>query len=121
MMKTALAFWQRTGVKAYLTGQLPEDAAPPYLTYEIKGEGFGRAVRCVAHGYFLGEEANAERAAFLQRVEEMLPEGGVKMEKEEEMVVIRRATGDFERLEEKQTVPRLCMAHVQVEMVRYGQ
>lgn len=120
LMAAMEAFWRGFGMAAYLAGQVPAGAQMPYVTYEVRGGGFGEAMACIGTGWFRGEEANAARAAFLTEVEKRVPECGAVMALEGGVAVVERGSGGFLALVEEEALPRICGGRVMVTVRRYG-
>ena len=112
-------FWGSFGMAAYLAGQAPAGAKPPYITYEAQGGGFGQTVRCLGTGWFTGEGANAARADFLARVEARVPEGGLRLTTPSGLMLLERSGGGFLTLVEEDGQPRVCGGRVLLTARRY--
>lgn len=79
LLKALTAFFQQGGVPVYLTEQVPDGAAFPYAAYSYAAAPLGQAGACEVTGWYRGEEANAEAAAFLDRMAALLPEEGRRL------------------------------------------
>lgn len=68
-----------TSIPAYLTGHVPDDAAFPYITFEVVEGGFGGATLLTAIVWCKdgsGASVNAQRAAILDEIRAAIPESG---------------------------------------------
>ena len=85
-------------IPAYLQGHVPEDAAFPYITFDVaSGRAFATSVVtatvwCRAES---GINVNAQRAAILDSIDRALPEGDLRIDIPGGFVVLRRGSGDF--------------------------
>ena len=97
------AFWSQFSyggapIPAYLQGHVPEDAAFPYITFDVaSGRAFSTSVVtatvwCRAES---GINVNAQRAAILDSIDMALPEGDLRIDIPGGFVVLRRGSGDF--------------------------
>ena len=97
------AFWSQFSyggkpIPAYLQGHVPEDAAFPYITFDVaSGRAFATSVVtatvwCRAES---GANVNAQRAAILDSIDRALPEGDLRIDIPGGFVMLRRGSGDF--------------------------
>lgn len=97
------AFWAQFSygdrpIPAYLPGHVPEDAAFPYITFDVSsGRAFATSVLtatvwCRATS---GVNVNSQRAAILDSIDRALPEGDLRIDIPGGFVVLRRGSGDF--------------------------
>lgn len=71
------AFWAGFGLPAYISGQVPDGASFPYLTFDVEeGTFLGKTV-LTAHAWYRrenqGENINKQRAELLDKVKAALP------------------------------------------------
>ena len=92
-------FWGQFGVAAYLAGQVPDDAAFPYITFDpVAGDAFGTSI-LTAHNWHKvkdGTSVNDERAALLDKIAEAIPNKGVRLPLERGFMVLRRNADNFQ-------------------------
>ena len=97
------AFWSQfsydgSPIPAYLQGHVPEDAAFPYITFDVaSGRAFATSVVtatvwCLAES---GVNVNAQRASILDSIDRALPEADLRIDIPGGFVVLRRGSGDF--------------------------
>lgn len=113
--RALFSFWESIGVNgetfpAYLVGAVPEGAAFPYITFDVrKGASFTQAPMSATIWYKKenGDSKNIARADFLDSAAAAIPEAGVRLDWEGGFCVIHRSSGDFQSLltdEEDETV-----------------
>ena len=89
--------WGGEAIPAYLQGHVPEDAAFPYITFDVaSGRAFATAVVtatvwCQASS---GVNVNAQRAAILDSVDRALPEADLRLDFPGGFAMLRRGSGD---------------------------
>lgn len=97
------AFWSQftyggSSIPAYLQGHVPEDAAFPYITFDVaSGRAFATSVVtatvwCRAES---GINVNVQRAAILDSIERALPEADLRLDFPGGFAMLRRGSGDF--------------------------
>lgn len=97
------SFWSQFSyggntIPAYLQGHVPENAAFPYITFDVAaGRAFATSVVtatvwCRAES---GVNVNVQRAAILDSIDRALPEGDLRIDIPGGFVVLRRGSGDF--------------------------
>ena len=97
------SFWEQFSyggkpILAYLNGHVPEDAAFPYITFDVaSGRAFATAVVtstvwCRAES---GMNVNAQRAAILDSIDRALPEADLRLDFQGGFAMLRRGSGDF--------------------------
>lgn len=90
-MMTALAsLTAATGLRLYLTGQVPLNTPMPYLTCQAEQPAFGEDGDCTLAAWYAGDDANAKRLAAGKMLSHLFPEGGVMMETEHGILTLRR-------------------------------
>lgn len=97
------AFWRGvevngTAYPVYMTGTVPEDAAFPYITFDVlKPAAFGQAAlsATIWHRMEDGDSKNAARAAFLDAAAAAIPETGARLEWDGGFCMLFRSSGDF--------------------------
>ena len=96
-------FWSQfsyggSPIPAYLQGHVPENAAFPYITFDVAaGRAFATSVVtatvwCRAES---GANVNAKRAEILDSIDMALPEGDLRIDIPGGFVMLRRGSGDF--------------------------
>lgn len=97
------AFWRQfalddTQIVAYQAGVVPSDAAFPYITFEApRADAFG-TLPLTAHLWVRSNnpaEAIAQRIAWMEAVEQAIPDGGVMLRLPVGFLMLRRSSGDF--------------------------
>lgn len=92
--RSLFAFWssfvytapngERKKLKAYLAGHVPDDAAFPYLTFDVaRGEEFSSTYLTVFDWHKsdgTGRNVNAERADLMDAIAEAIPNSGILLE-----------------------------------------
>ena len=97
------SFWSQFScggnpIPAYLQGHVPEDAAFPYITFDVaSGRAFATSVVaatvwCRAES---GINVNAQRAAILDSIDRALPEADIRLDFQGGFAMLRRGSGDF--------------------------
>lgn len=76
ILKSLTAFLRRAGLPVYQAGQVPDGAAFPYAVYALTAAPFGQEGLCEVTGWHRGGNANADCAAFLDRMAALVPESG---------------------------------------------
>lgn len=82
---------------AYLVGQVPQDAAFPYITFDMgKGQAFSQLpLSATLWLYAPGSSKNKERADFLDAAAAAIPETGRRLEWAGGFCMLYRSSGDF--------------------------
>lgn len=92
------AFWSSFGIPAFLSGKVPDNTTFPYITFEVlDGESLSKNVLtafvwCKAES---GENVNAQRASYLDRIAEAIPENGAVVYLREGMLALYRNESGF--------------------------
>ena len=97
------AFWSQFSyggnpIPAYLQGHVPEDAAFPYITFDVaSGRSFATSVVtatvwCRAES---GVNVNVQRASILDSIDRALPEADLRLDFQGGFAMLRRGSGDF--------------------------
>ena len=97
------AFWSQfsyggSPIPAYLQGHVPEDAAFPYITFDVaSGRAFATSVVtatvwCRAES---GANVNAQRASIMDSIDRALPEADLRLDFQGGFAMLRRGSGDF--------------------------
>ena len=81
--KALNGFWAQFGMPIFLTGHVPKEQEPPYITMDIVEGAALCTSSLTATGWFnaSGQEADAQRTAFLEAVRLAIPPGGIKLTK----------------------------------------
>ena len=64
-------FWNSFGLTAYEENSVPDDAAFPYITYQLVTDGFGREITLTASLWYRGEswtDLNAKTEEISQKI-----------------------------------------------------
>lgn len=101
--RAIFAFWRNLNVNGttypvWLQGRVPDDAAFPYITFDIsKASAFNETSLSVT--LYLktadGDSKNAERAAFFDAASKAIPESGARIDCGDGFCILYRSTGDF--------------------------
>lgn len=97
-LKQALyAFWSQFGVPAYLSDCVPDDAALPYITYNVANSpAMGIALITAFNYHTKAPSGNVDRAALADKIAAAIPEKGVKLPLENGGFLIMFRNTDFQ-------------------------
>ena len=101
MMQLARAladFWSQFGVPAYVDDLVPDNATPPYITYDVSRDGFGGIVPLTAYNWHkdtLG--GNLERTEMLEDIADALPVGGLLIGVDDGYIILQRNDAGFQQ------------------------
>lgn len=91
-------FWSMLEIPVYKTGHVDDDAAFPYLTFEVAYGGYSKQTPLFAFLWFQqksGQNVNADRAEMCDKIEKMIPEEGVAFQTPSGMLWILRNERQF--------------------------
>lgn len=91
-------FWSMLEIPVYKTGHVDDDAAFPYLTFEVAYGGYSKQTPLFAFLWLQqkpGQNVNADRAEMCDKIEEMIPEEGVAFQTPSGMLWILRNERQF--------------------------
>ena len=97
--QTLHSFWSGFGIKAYDELSVPDDAALPYITYEVRTDSFGNAVALSASLWYRSPSW-ADITAKEHEVYERIGRGGVIVDYEGGALWIQRGSPWATRREE---------------------
>ena len=120
LTRALVARFSGYGMPVYLTGWVPADARPPYLTLTVE-PGDWRRLGYLALTVWMNqaEEGNRRRLEAMERLAASVPEGGLRVCCPGEICVVRRARADFLRLVADPARSGALGGQVRFEMVRY--
>ena len=124
--KSLCRFWSGiqgadgTALPAYETGRVPDGAALPYITFDVKlSAPMGRTALTAAL-WIKGETPGEERARLSDRVAQALPCGGVRLEKEKGFAVLYPDENGFLEWAEDQEDREILQCRVKYLADYYG-
>ncbi len=85
-------------IAAYVSGEVPDSAVFPYITFEVKAGacfGVGLLTAIVWCKQESGESVHAQRAAILDSIAEAIPASGARLAHPGGMALLHRNTADF--------------------------
>ena len=91
------AFWAQFGIPAYLTDDVPTDAALPYITYEVSLSAFNGSTVQTAFVWCDRESpyGNLWRTQMMDDIETAFPVGGLMVAVDDGYIILYRNTADF--------------------------
>lgn len=110
--------FSRLDLPVYLTGQTPGTLSFPYLTLSVGSSGFCGAIPITVTAWFLGRSGNQQRSHCCDQLQQLIPEGGVKLTFSGGLATIHRA-GDFITLITDATEPRSLGARIRLTVKLY--
>lgn len=119
------AFWNGFSigglpVHAYLSGQVPEDATFPYITFEIEIGRFATFNFLTATVWAKGKNRNAVRAEILDAIAQAIPEGGATVVTRDGMLLLNRSGASFLSMTNDPQDASVCGGRVSYQVNYYG-
>ena len=117
--RALMDFLGQLSLPVHLTGLTPDASHFPYLTCTMGCAPFAGQTLLTATAWFLGGNANAERAALCDQAQRLIPEGGTQLTFSGGGCVIHRAGGDFITLLTDGEDPRVLGARIRLTVKLY--
>ena len=112
-------FLGQLSLPVHLTGLTPDASHFPYLTCTMGCASFAGQTLLTATAWFLGGEANADRATLCDQAQRLIPEGGAQLTFSSGGAMIHRASGDFITLLTDGEDPRVLGARIRLMVKLY--
>ena len=93
-------FLARAGVPLRQSGLGPGSRQPPCLTYSAARPAFGGEALLVADAWFGGTAAAMQKDAFLNEMDQLIPQQGARLTGQGGVIIIRREEKDFLQTDE---------------------
>ena len=116
--KALMDFLAQLGLPVHLTGLTPDASHFPYLTATVSSAAFSAQTLMTATAWFLGPDANQDRSALCDQLQQLVPECGVQLRYAGGMAILHRAGGDFITLLTDGADPRALAARFRL-MIRH--